>query len=86
LSKLEVAMKRTDAKSNASGDGANGDPTQRSIPTDDLRHHDHDFDRPEADALEQEMPVFSAPTASSSDAERIEPLDDGDSAYDEFRD
>ena len=68
------------------GDEANGDGPQRLIAADDdLRHHDHDFDRPEADALEQEMPVYSAPTASSSDTERIEPLDDGDSAYDEFR-
>jgi hypothetical protein len=52
---------------------------------DDLRLHDHDFERPEADALEQEIPVCGTPTSFSSDADRIEPLDDADSASDEFR-
>jgi hypothetical protein len=79
-------MKRTDGNAESRNDVANDDAPQRSIPADDdLRHHDHDFERPEADALEQEMPVSGVPMTFASDAERIEPIDDGDSGYDEFR-
>jgi hypothetical protein len=62
-----------------------GDAEQPSLPTDDFRQHHHDFERPEADALEQEMPVFPTPAWLSLDADRVEPVDDADSPYDEHQ-
>lgn len=48
---------------------------------DDFRQHNHEFDRPEADSLEQEMPVAAVPSATVPDADRVEPVDDADWAY-----
>ncbi|HEX3795965.1 MAG TPA: hypothetical protein VHV57_15840 [Acidimicrobiales bacterium] len=46
----------------------------------DPRQHHHDAARPEADALEQEMPVVTEPVALVPDADRVEPLDDAEAS------
>ncbi|MGH9098017.1 MAG: hypothetical protein ACRDWB_11405 [Acidimicrobiales bacterium] len=43
--------------------------------------HDHDPERPEADVLEQELPVDGGVEPITSDEDRVEPVDDSDYAY-----
>jgi hypothetical protein len=82
---VEDTMKPTSAKTNSSHATSSTDERRPSLPTDDLRHHHHDFERPEADALEQDMPVFPTLEHLSLDADRVEPIDDADSSYDEHQ-
>ena len=82
---VEDTMKPSSAKSNSSHLTSSSDEQRPSLPTDDLRHHHHDFERPEADVLEQDMPVFPTPAYFSLDADRVEPIDDADSPYDEHQ-
>jgi hypothetical protein len=48
---------------------------------DDPRQHVHDPEQPEADVLEQELPVDGGEEPITPDADRVEPVDDSGYSY-----
>jgi len=68
------------------------EPPDRAVPAADLQEqhlpedvdpweHAHDPEKPEADVLEQEIPIDGVVEPVTPDEDRVEPIDDADYGY-----